>query len=612
MMKLYKKAYTRVKQIANNLSLQKKLLLIYLVAFVIPIIAITQYSLSGMIRITNEKGYLQNQSQCNQIDANIESMLNDYYKSVLNFSNSPVVNSYFEYEYPDHAAFFSAYPKVSLHITSFLVSNPMVSDLTVYTDNPTFLKNAVSIKELTPDVVKKYEELKENYSIPPAILSDLQQDGKKLYINLYSTVAYTKNPKFHSLLYISYPEESLYSYYQHESEKLTLYLVSPAGRIFSSDDRSVLGMDKSASEIIQAIDASGIAENELTQIDNRSYYLSDFSDIDLLRGWQLYISISDESYLEDLHHLLWHNLLLICLLSLLGLLLYCLCSLSITRRLNRLVKTMTEIRTDETLDVSLETDSRDEIGVLSQNFDQMLQRIRKLIVDVYTSDLQVKNLEIENKQAQLLALQSQINPHFLFNTMQSLSISCYNNDDYETAEYINKFCLFLRDCLYWETKCVPLSEEIRVVDNYLTLQKFRYQNALEYTIDIPSEFLGIPIPKFTLQPIVENAIEHGLENRGPDAKTGLIFITAHSSEEKICIEVTDNGAGISPDTLDKLNRLMKDHKDTGSASESIGLANTNERLKLFYGSDYGLEIQSTKGKGTKVTISIPSSPAVTE
>lgn len=269
---------------------------------------------------------------------------------------------------------------------------------------------------------------------------------------------------------------------------------------------------------------------------------------------------------------------------------------------------MSGIRTDETLDVILETNSRDEIGVLAQNFDKMLKRIKKLIFDVYTSDLQVKELELQNKQAQLLALQNQINPHFLFNTMQSLSISCYNNDDYETAAYINKFCAFLRDCLYWETKRVPLSEEIRMVENYLSLQKMRYQDALNYQIHIPANVCEVPIPKFTLQPIVENAIEHGLEQKTTDLKPGLIVIRAQTVSNQIQIIVEDNGAGIAAERLSMLNKQLQS-PDSASVSDSIGIFNTNERLKLFYGPAYGLELKSTEGTGTKVIITITTPDA---
>lgn len=258
--------------------------------------------------------------------------------------------------------------------------------------------------------------------------------------------------------------------------------------------------------------------------------------------------------------------------------------------------------------MELETDSKDEIGILSQNFSQMLMRIKKLIFDVYSTQLQVKDLEIKNKQAELLALQSQIHPHFLFNTMQSLSISCYNNDDYETAAYINKFCAFLRDCLYWETKCLPLSEEIRVVENYLSLQKLRYADRLNYQIQIPEEFYNLPIPKFTLQPIVENAIEHGFENKSAQAHKGFISITADRHENQICITIRDNGAGIPGAQLETINSLLKGQSGTGDASSCIGIFNTNERLKLFYGPDFGIEIQSHEGEGTTVSITITKLP----
>lgn len=594
--------YNKAKKFFNNLPLQWKLILIYILALILPVMLITFHSIREMVHISNEKETMQSQAQCNQIAANMEVKLNDFYKSVLNFSNSPVVTSYFECAYPDTSAFFSVYPKVNLHIASFLVSNPLLEQLTVYTNNPTFIKNHHTICELTPEIAKEYETLCAGSS-SSSITSTVRETASGFCLDFYAQISFTKTPKFQSLLYLSYPEDILYSLYQHESGKTELYLVSPSNAVVSSDDRESLGRDASSLETVQTIEHADLQDSVLTKLGKNYYYTSTFSDSHLLQGWKIYMKVSNEAYLKEMNQLIMQTLLFIFLFSLMGLLLYFLCSISITRRLNRLVHTMSGIRTDETLDVILETDSRDEIGVLAQNFDKMLKRIKKLIFDVYTSDLQVKELELQNKQAQLLALQNQINPHFLFNTMQSLSISCYNNDDYETAAYINKFCAFLRDCLYWETKRVPLSEEIRMVENYLSLQKMRYQDALNYQIHIPANVCEVPIPKFTLQPIVENAIEHGLEQKTTDLKPGLIVIRAQTVSNQIQIIVEDNGAGIAAERLSMLNKQLQS-PDSASVSDSIGIFNTNERLKLFYGPAYGLELKSTEGAGTKVIITI--------
>lgn len=230
----------------------------------------------------------------------------------------------------------------------------------------------------------------------------------------------------------------------------------------------------------------------------------------------------------------------------------------------------------------------------------MLTRVKKLIIDVYTADLRVKDLEIKHKQSELLALQSQINPHFLFNTMQSLTISCYNHGDAETASYINKFCSFLRDCLYWETKCIPLSEELRIVENYLALQTLRYEDKFTFLIDVPPCFHQFSIPKFTLQPIVENAVEHGFSCTKKD---GFLHIYGQEQHGCFTIVIEDNGTGIPREEL----YLMKEALKTQNLKENalyIGILNTNERLKLFYGPDFGIALLSEEGKGTSVTISI--------
>lgn len=595
--------FIKLKRWFNNLPLQKKLSGIYLIAFVVPMLFITFYSIRGIVHIYNEKSLAENQARCNQIVANVEVKLNEFYKSVLNFSNNPIINNYFEQEYPDSSAFFSAYPRVSLHLTSFLVSNPQISDMIVYTNNPTFIKNNYSILEYTDEIKAEYSALLAKYpeSVPTVVQT--QATAKGYRINLYSEISFTKAPKYENLLYISYTEDILYTFYQHETSKLKLYLISPTGEIVSSSDRTQLGKPEDSVGTITSIKQADLSQARLTPVGKSYYYYSSFPDSSALEGWNIYIEISNDSWFEDVSSLITQTLFLILLMFLLGLVLYCLCSLSITRRVNRLISTMSTISNDETLDVSLETDSMDEIGVLAQNFDKMLKRIKKLIFDVYTSDLQVKDLEIKNKQAELLALQSQINPHFLFNTMQSLTISCYNNDDYETAEYINRFCLFLRDCLYWETKCVPLSQEIRVVENYLSLQKLRYQDSLRYTIDIPEEFYEILIPKFTLQPIVENAIEHGLEKKSRDNTPGQIRIMACSCGEDIQITVEDNGMGIPADRLKEINEMLL-NESAQQSTESIGIFNTNERLKLFYGPGFGIRMESAENAGTRVIITV--------
>lgn len=590
----------RMKQVILNMSLRRKLTAVYLIAFFIPLICITTFAITRMVTIANEKSFQVRQTQCAQISANVSAKLNEYYKSLNSFSNNQIINHYFNYTYPDTSSFFSVYPSINTLITSFLVSNPQISSFTVFTDNPTFLTNHSSIMPMS-DEVKDHYLLRKNLlpaSLP--ILSDLETRDGVYYLALSSQVSSQSVPSHHTLLSIAYPETGIYSLYQHESSDFAVFLTAPDGTVISSSDRSAIGYPGRKHAVIQT--AGNVPSASLTELDRKWYYTETFSANSILKGWNIYIEISNEQYLEEVSSLISQSLFLITAITLLGAALFILCSQTITRRLDVLVKTMSEIRSDDDLHVEINTSGTDEIGILSKNFKKMLERINRLILDVYAKNIQVKDLEIKHKQAELLALQSQINPHFLFNTMQSLSISSYNNNDTETAAYLNKFCSFLRDCLYWETKCVPLGQEIQVVENYLSLQKLRYEDKLNYEINIPSTLHHIPIPKFTLQPIVENAIEHGLWDTGD--KQILIRVSAAEHANGPDIIVEDNGSGMEADTLARICEGLNRKDPLPEGADSIGIFNTNERLKLFYGPGFGIEIESALQLGTRVTIHI--------
>lgn len=591
-----------LKSYLRDLPLQRKLTLTYLFAFFLPLIFITFFTINRIVYISNDKAQTVRQTQCDQITANIDTQLDEYYKSVYNFSTDQIINKYFDYEYEFPSRFFSIYSDISNQFLSFRISHPQAASFTIYTDNPTFITNGDTIQKLTPNVLEDYMDSKAKYADTPTIVSGLFSEDDKSYFSLSRMLSLYSNSNYQTMLSVTFSESDIFSLYQHEADKFNdfnVFLVSPTQEIFSSTQREMLGISTGDSDSTAISIGRSIPRNTLTHMDNKLYYSSGFDKSPMLKDWNLYIEISNETFVAEVYALIGQTLLLTTGIALLGIILFILCSLSITRRLNGLVVTMSGIKTDDDLNIGIDCRGNDEIGILSKNFQKMLQRIKKLIFDVYTSNLQVKDLEIKHKQAELLALQSQINPHFLFNTMQSLSISSYNNDDYETAAYINKFCNFLRESLYWETKCVPLSQEVQITENYLSLQKLRYEDKFDYSIDIPPSYYHIPIPKFTLQPIAENSIEHGLEGI---SHHGFIHIWAKESEDMLLITIEDNGFGIDASSLNRLNTALMS-SELSNDSSNIGILNTNDRLRLFYGPRFGLSLESNGG-GTKVGILI--------
>jgi two-component system sensor histidine kinase YesM len=266
---------------------------------------------------------------------------------------------------------------------------------------------------------------------------------------------------------------------------------------------------------------------------------------------------------------------------------------ALTSRLKLLVKNMSKIK-DGKFDVFVSSDKDDEIGDLSRSFKSMVNRINNLINEVYL-------LEIKKKEAEINALQSQINPHFLFNTMESIRMNLWKKDDFETSEIVQKFAQLLRKSIDWASDGIELKKEIELVATYLDIQKYRYREKLEYVIQIDDELNNYIIPKFTLQPIVENAIYHGIEMK---KGKGRVTISSQVSEQGLKVIVKDDGIGMDEDKLSTVRKQISSPMEEDRKTR-IGIRNVHQRLKLYYGETYGVSIYSNKNTGTVVEILLP-------
>lgn len=243
----------------------------------------------------------------------------------------------------------------------------------------------------------------------------------------------------------------------------------------------------------------------------------------------------------------------------------------------------------------------DEIGQLMTNFNSMALRIKKLIQDVYEADIQKKNLELERKQAELNALQSQINPHYLFNTLESIRIKSLMKDEIETADIVKCLSNTFRRMLVWGNDMITVRTEIEFIKDYLRIQKYRFSEKLNYSIFVQDEALNCKILKMTIQPFIENSCLHGIEGKNGD---GGISLTIKKADGKLAIILEDNGCGIHPDKLNNITSTLLQDNDLKSAD--IGIRNVYNRLKLFYGKDFEFRLESKLNEGTKVFVSIPA------
>jgi len=262
---------------------------------------------------------------------------------------------------------------------------------------------------------------------------------------------------------------------------------------------------------------------------------------------------------------------------------------NLTKPLSVLANTMVRFGKGE-LKVSVPVTSEDEIGMLSGEFNKMTEEIQNLVSQVYTEQKSKRKIEF-------VALQAQINPHFLYNTLNSVSSLIKMNQPEEAFTMIYTIGQFYRTALSDGKTIIRISEEIENVNSYMRIQSMRYREKIKFKTQIDPDILNGYVVKLTLQPLVENSIYHGIKELN---RAGFIEIRGWAEDESIYLSVTDNGIGMERRKIDTILNTNDEHQQT-----SFGLYSIKQRLHLYFGDAYGLNIESTPQKGTTVTVKIP-------
>lgn len=241
----------------------------------------------------------------------------------------------------------------------------------------------------------------------------------------------------------------------------------------------------------------------------------------------------------------------------------------------------------------------DEINELYRDLQIMVKSMQQLINEAYEAKIQSETFKLNQIEAEFKTLASQINPHFLYNTLETIRMKAYVNNDKETADLVKKLGKFMRRCLEVKNSMVTLESELEFTKSYLELQSARFGDKVSYTIEneVDPQYKILPL---IIQPIVENAFVHGIES---SKSNGVIKIKIGYHNDSVIIEVIDNGQGIPDDKMSEL-RWKLEESDT-SSGKSIGLTNVNKRIKMYHGESYGLTFSSETGKGTRVRITLP-------
>ena len=263
----------------------------------------------------------------------------------------------------------------------------------------------------------------------------------------------------------------------------------------------------------------------------------------------------------------------------------------LSKRTDQIVLAMEKVKNGD-LDITIPiTNENDEINYISKNFNDMCEKLNEHIEKRYLA-------ELNQKSAEMVALQNQINPHFLYNTLESIRMQAICNGDKKVGKMLYTLAFLFRKQVK-EKNIITIKTELEYCEKYLEIFKFRYEEKFEYSVECDEELLNKEIIKFTLQPLIENYFVHGIGLENYDNK---LNIKVRKENEDIIISIKDNGNGIPIDKIEDLNNMLDKRVSLG---ESIGILNANERIIMNYGKAYGIKLTNNKEKGAMVVIKLP-------
>ncbi|MBQ3105432.1 MAG: sensor histidine kinase [Lachnospiraceae bacterium] len=248
--------------------------------------------------------------------------------------------------------------------------------------------------------------------------------------------------------------------------------------------------------------------------------------------------------------------------------------------------------------VRMEVEDMDEFGELNLQFNLMVERVEQLIAELKKKDEEARILELQ-------ALQAQINPHFLYNTLASIRFLLEVGMEDKAGESLMALGKLLRRTFSDYRNLILVREELQALENYLTLMNNRYQNTFQWSVEVEEEVLDYLIPRISIQPLVENSISHGFNDFYPGDGKGLILIRGRKEGDRIILSVEDNGQGANPERIEELLRLPETGKRNEQVS-GIGMKNVHDRIQLFFGSEYGLHVKGVPSGGICVILCLPA------
>ncbi|HPT63106.1 MAG TPA: histidine kinase [Candidatus Atribacteria bacterium] len=569
----------------SNMKMHTKLIISYMLISFIPISLLGAMSVIYFRDFAFDFTLREIHSDFDSIRLRILEITNN----VVSIANRLMIDQNLQeivsYRYKNPMEVYLKYSEYKEIDTYKLLYSKTISHIRIYSENPTLLENGVFYR--VDDYIREKSWYELAYQLDGLFTWDLIYEGRDLYPNSYlSLVRLLKNQyseRFGVLVINLNPTEISNIL---KTINFKAFLVDKNGRVIAGNGENCIG-----EELDISLSESSKREGYDTTIEGEKYRIigvpltlpGEREDFYLVSIIPLDVILREPLRMQNL------ALSTIFATAVLSISLIFIFSRTMSKRVSLLNQGVKEI-SQGNWDFNITVEGSDEIGELAENIGNMAQDIKKLIEEVYLSNLR-------EKETKLKLLTSQLNPHFLFNTLQTIHFMAITDGQKEIADISIKLGNLLRKSIELED-LVRLETEISLIRDYLEIQMHRFDR-ISYNVDVSGNIDDVYILPFLLQPVVENSIIHGLQEK---SYNGFIKISIDVKEKDLTIVVEDNGVGMDEQTLQMIN--SRDY--TSVFQEKTGIKNTIERIKLFYGENYGLRVQSQKEKGTRVEIFLPA------
>lgn len=564
----------------NNINFKSKMILIYCVCILIPMLILNLFYFKSVKMRLEEQCRLDMENSVKAMNDSVQNYLTQSVLLINRLTLDETIYRELSYQYTGYKDRMNAMNRLN-SLVRYSVPEVQLENAVIYSENTT-IPGGMGVRCLDSAIYELQWYKQYMQAGTDVAVIAYADEGRNSTISVVGEA--TTYPQYNSRWIVKQDlnAQFLNSIFEAHSNVDSVFLLRQNGEIISSYSTQ--------NENLLISDYDGA---------NGRRFLSAQAEVPMTKGWRI-VAYVDPARVDIMHRGGMSSLILLIAINIIFATVFIFfITGSLVSRLKALEMCMKEMSKGEFVPIEGDNYGSDEIGVLIKGVNNAVRMIGSLVEDVYQAGMRELEIENEKRRTELSALQSQVNPHFIYNVLESIRMKSVVKNEKETATMIKYVSKLFRRSINQKDDLITVAEELEVIKEYAKIEIYRFGDDLNISIEADDEVLTVMIPKMTLQILLENACVHGVERISGEKN---IYIEIKGSDEEICCKVQDNGNGMLQEEIDA---ILTGHKPK---SAGIGLQNLQRRMSLYYGGSYVFNIENRQAGGLEVNLRIPREP----